>query len=154
MPDPKTDAVLNRSPIAGEALFDFQIGADGDIITEDQLDTAILVSLFTDRRAEAHDVAKPQLRRGWVGDLETPDDLWGTTLWLLEQARLTNDTAALAKDAMKVGLEWFVRDSIAIDVSTRAFIDGSDMKLQADITKPSAKTESFVVSLWENTGRS
>ncbi len=152
MPDPKLDAVLNQKPVGDEVLFDFQIGPDGDILTEDSLDAAIIVSLFTDRRAEPHEVQKPQLRRGWIGDLETPDDLWGTTLWLLEQARLTSKAATLAKDSAKAGLDWLVRDGIAISVTTRAFVDDQKMQLAVDITKPNSKTESFLVSLWDQTG--
>ncbi len=152
MPDAKIDAVLNREPIGDEVLFDFQIGPDGDILTEDQLDTAIIVSLFTDRRAEPHEVQKPQLRRGWIGDLETPEVLWGTTLWLLEQARLASKTATLAKGAAQAGLDWMVRDGIAVSVSTRAFVEDQTMRLIVDITKPNSKTESFMVSLWEKTG--
>lgn len=153
MPEAGIDAVLNLTPDADEALYDFQIDENGDIETEDQLETAILVSLFTDRRAEPSQVPKPQLRRGWVGDLETPSDPWGSTLWLLEQRRLTGTTALEAADASEIALRWFKDDNIAISVGTRSFVDVDRMRLLIDMTKPNSRSESFVVRLWDNTGR-
>lgn len=149
----KTDAVLNWKSGDLGVPFDFQIGSDGDIVTEDFLDTAILVSLFTDRRAKPHEVQKPQLRRGWIGDLETPEDPIGSTLWLLDQARMTPNTPIAARDAAKTGLDWMQRDGIAIAVKTRAFTEDDTLKLGIDITKPNSKSESVFVSLWDNTGR-
>jgi len=151
--EPKTDALLNLTPDSTETEFDFQIGADGDILTEDQLDTAILVSLFTDRRAEPYQVQQAHLRRGWIGDLETPDDLWGSTLWLHDQSRMTADTASLVREAAQGGLDWMVRDDIASEVFSRAEAKITGLDLVVDIKKPTGKSESFLVSLWDKTGK-
>lgn len=149
----KADALLNTSPAVGETKFDFQIGPDGDILTEDQLDTAILVSLFTDKRADAGQVPQPHLRRGWIGDLETPTDLWGSHLWLFDQSRMTNEAAILIRDAAQAGLDWMIEGGIAPSISTRAVAKISGLELLIDITRPSGKSESFAVSLWDRTGR-
>lgn len=151
--EPKTDALLNTSPLLGETKFDFQIGTNGDILTEDQLDTAILVSLFTDRRAEAGQVPNPVQRRGWIGDLETPEDPWGSLLWLFDQARMTNDTATQVRDAAQGGLAWLMRDGISPSIQTRAIAKITGLDLLIDITRPNGKSESFLVSLWDRTGR-
>lgn len=148
----KTDAVLIQNPEPGEVLFDFQIGPDGDILTEDQLETAIIVSLFTDKRATPEQVSKPHLRRGWVGDLETPLDPWGSRLWLLEQARLDREAESIAVDAAKEALGWMVRDEIAISAGARAFRTETKLDLRIDLTKPNSRSETTLVSLWDNTG--
>jgi phage gp46-like protein len=153
MNTPGIDAVLNLTPDATEALYDFQIDENGDIKTEDQLETAILVSLFSDRRADPAQVPKPQLRRGWIGDLESPGDPIGSTLWLLEQRRLTASVALEATDAADVALAWFKDDNIAISVGTRGFIEVDAMRLAIDMTKPNSRSESFAVRLWDRTGR-
>lgn len=149
----KQDAVLNTAPVGDEVLYDFQIDSDGDILTADTLDTAILVSLFTDRRAEPGDVVKPQFRRGSVIDLETPDDLWGSMLWLFEQSRLNGVVLARIGGFGKACLDWMVRDKIATDVAARAIVRSSGVDLQIDIKKPNSPAEAVVFSLWENTGR-
>jgi len=153
MASAKEDAVLNTAPVGTEILYDFKIGTDGDIETEDQLDTAILVSLFTDKRASGSDVQKPQDRRGWIGDLETPGDLYGSLLWLFEQSRLTGAVAAKIGSFGRLCLEWMTRDSIATEVSARAIVRASRVDLQIDIKKPNSPAEARVFALWENTGR-
>lgn len=151
MNEAKIDAVLNATPSPDEVLYDIVIGPDGDILTEDQLDTAIVVSLFTDARAEAHEIVKPQMRRGWVGDLE--DGSIGSKLWLLEQERLTLAVLARASDYAEKALEWLVDDQIAVSVVARAYVQGGDAVLDVDLKKPNSRTEARFVGLWENTGR-
>ena len=46
-----TDAVLAAD---STGLYDFSLDASGDILTEDFFDTAILMSLFCERRAIAY----------------------------------------------------------------------------------------------------
>ena len=149
----KLDAVLNVSPVSNEVLYDFKIGPNGDIETEDQLDTAILVSLFTDRRASSAEVVKPQYRRGWIGDLETPADLYGSMLWLFEQSRLTGSVAAKIGSFGKLALDWMVRDGIATEVSARAIVKTTRVDLKVDLKKPNSPAEARSFALWENTGR-
>ena len=149
----KADAVLNVTPLGDEILYDFKIDSDGDIETEDQLDTAILVSLFTDRRAQPSEVVKAQQRRGWIGDLETPEDLWGSMLWLFEQARLTGAIVAGIGNAAQNAFEWMTRDKVATEVSARAIVRASGVDLRIDIKKPNSPAEAHLFALWENTGR-
>jgi phage gp46-like protein len=153
MADAKEDAVLNTTPLGDEVLYDFKIDDSGDIETEDQLDTAILVSLFTDRRANSAQIVKPQARRGWVGDLETPEDLYGSMLWLFEQSRLTAVVASKIGSFGQACLQWMLRDSIATEVSARAIVRAQRVDLKIDIKKPNSPAEAHVFALWENSGR-
>lgn len=146
------DALLNTSPLEGEELYDWRIDAVGDISTEDQLETAILVSLFTDLRASPGQVPVPQQRRGWIGDLETPDDPQGSHLWLLEQARLDTNAASLARAYAETALSWLVRDNIAVRLGVRTIIEDLKLTLAIDIERPNSRSETMYVALWDNTG--
>lgn len=153
MADAKTDAVLNTAPFGNETLYDFQIDSCGDIQTEDTLDTAILVSLFTDQRAAPADVVKSVLRRGWVGDLETPGDLYGSLLWLFEQSRLTGQVVASLGDMAQKSLKWMTDGSIATEVSARAIVKNSGVDIKIDIKKPNSPAEAKLFALWDQTGK-
>lgn len=148
------DMILNENPKDGEVLYDLQLSPEGDFLSGDQLDTAILVSMFTDARAASYEIVRPGLRRGWVGDLELDDEeSYGSKLWLLEQERLTPIIVSKAADVLKSCLSWMISDRIAMSIATRGFIDGQVARLQLDIRKPNSRTETRFVSLWDNTGK-
>lgn len=149
---PGIDAVLNREPEDEEIEFDLQIGPDGDILTEDSLDAAILVSIFTDRRATPDQAPVPWTRRGWVGDLETPGDPWGSWLWLLDQSRMTRSVASQAADYAEGALRWMVEDRIALGVSADATVEATRLLLGVTLERPNARSETRYVSLWDQTG--
>ena len=85
----------------GGGLYDIQLGDDGDILTEDAFDTAIIVSIFSDRRADESEALIPEMRRGWIGNESTPGIEIGSKLWLYEQARLTRTILDIQKGAGK-----------------------------------------------------
>lgn len=147
------DAVLNLDPGPDEVAFDLSFGDDGDILTEDSLEAAILVSLFTDRRASPDQSPVARQRRGWVGDLETPEDPIGSHLWLLDQSRVTGTTAAQAADYAERALAWLVSDEIAVAVSADARVEATRVLLDVTLTRPNARTDRRWVVLWDQTGR-
>ena len=63
------------------------VGAD--LLADDGLETAVLLSLFSDRRAREEEIPPGQTwRRGWWGDLLADDqDQIGSKLWLLEREK-------------------------------------------------------------------
>lgn len=93
---------------------------------EDTLNTAVILSLFTDRRAGRDDQLPHNVtdRRGWVGDefmgsgFDARGDEWGSGLWLLT-GKATADVLEHARFAVREALAWLVRDGIAsrIDVA-------------------------------------
>jgi len=96
------------------------------VALEDTLNTAIILSLFTDRRAGADDTLplNQTERRGWVGDefMGTTDktDQWGSMLWLCMTGKVDELTLERARFAAQEALAWLIRDGIAsqITVST------------------------------------
>ena len=91
---------------------------EGQLIQDEGLDSAILHSLFTDRRATLADV-KPLGRsdlRGWWGDLTlaATGDQYGSLLWLLEREKLNAATAERARQYAVDALKWLIEDGVAI----------------------------------------
>lgn len=92
---------------------------------EDTLNTAVILSLFTDRRAGRDDALPLRAtdRRGWVGDElagALGDDPWGSGLWLCATGKATADTLERARFAAQEALAWLVRDGIASHVTVTA----------------------------------
>lgn len=76
------------------------------------LETAVIISLFTDRLANEDDVLPSgDDPRGWVGDLDQPVKI-GSRLWLLERSKLTLQTGAIAKSMAAEALQWMIDDGI------------------------------------------
>ena len=83
-----SDALLDRG---SSELFDFSIAENGDVVQVDFFDTAIMVSLYEEKRAGPEEVALPEQRRGWIGNESTPDFERGSKIWLYSQSRLTRE---------------------------------------------------------------
>jgi phage gp46-like protein len=122
MPDLRTayDAASRR--------MDYAIAAPG-LAEDDGLETAVLLSLFTDRRAEP-DEAPPDGsddRRGWWADAYASTggdagatDRVGSRLWLLARSKGTAHVLALARSYAEEALAWLVRDGVAWRVEVSA----------------------------------
>lgn len=88
--------------------------------TAADLATSVLISLFTDRLANADDVIPDGTtnRRGWWGD--DPDHLSGSRLWLLDRAKRTNATVGLVQTYIAEALQWLLDDGVASAVNIQA----------------------------------
>ena len=91
-----------------------------DLVSGEDLHTAVLISLFTDRRAEASDTIPDGTddRRGWWGDAGQ-DYLIGSRLWLLNRAKQVPQTLVDAQGYCAEALQWLIDDGVAakIDVA-------------------------------------
>lgn len=101
--------------------FDINWTEDGDFEMTDNYETAVAMSIFGERRAKSYEVALPQYRRGWIGNLlyENPDDENGSGVWLFEQQRLTSRTLNGIRDEIEKSLLWMVGE-IVEQVEVRA----------------------------------
>ncbi len=113
------------NPVHGiEALATYALGL------EDTLQTAVLLSLFTDKRAGADDaLPRGQTdRRGWCGEefvakrsqTQNTQNEWGSHLWLLYVGKVNLSVLERARFAAQESLAWFVRDGIASRVNAVA----------------------------------
>lgn len=114
---PFTDVAFVRD---AEGVYDIDLDeTNADAQLTGGLESAIFVSLFSDRRARADEVGDPMWRRGWIGDLlsDIPDDRHGSGLWLYEQSRLTPQIAAGVAAEARNALQWMIDDELCSSVS-------------------------------------
>jgi len=106
----------------------------GDLTHDGGIETAVLMSLFTDRRARDDDKLLDidfRDKKGWWGDLVSPDvdgDEIGSRLWLLSRSKTTEEALVRAKEYSKEALQWMIDDKVAssIDISTERMLDKPD----------------------------
>ena len=124
----------------------------GDFSREDSLSSAVLMSLFTDRRADDDDFLPDELngsKRGWWADLVTDidDDQIGSRLWLLSRSKTDTQTLNDAQDYANEALQWLIDDGIAIEIissASRVRLNSTDLlALDIEIRKSDGETETF-----------
>lgn len=132
--------------------FDISIDPDtGDFQLVDGFETALTMSLFCERRADASEVLTAELRHGWWGNEVGPEGFEiGSKLWLLYQSRRVQKTLNDATDFARKGTQWLVDDTelVSIDVSS-TFNTGLELNLK--LNRSNSATESKSYQLWENT---
>lgn len=89
---------------------------------------AVMISLFTWRRANPDDPLPGNLRHGWWGDAFPPvaNDRIGSRLWLLSRAKLVPETMAKAREYAREALQWLIDDAIAARIDIEAERHGLD----------------------------
>lgn len=121
---PFTDLALEAN--AADGILDLALDAgQRDLAVIDGFETAIVTSLFSDRRAAADEVADPMRRRGWIGNLiaDTPGDNYGSGLWLYEQSRGTREVCNAIEDEARQALAWMVEERLVKSVAVAVTYD-------------------------------
>jgi phage gp46-like protein len=142
----------------GQAFFcDLAPGSKGGLALDGTLRSAVLVSLFTDRRANADDTLPDggTDRRGFWGDIIAPDQLpegsrrpLGSRLWLLAREKQTDETRHRAEAYAAEALQWLIDDGIAAAVTVRGeWVARGVLALAIAITRPGAVPERYT-ELW------
>lgn len=128
------------------ARADWTITA-GQVVTGSDLQTAVLVSLFTDRVLDP-DQTPPDGsddRRGWWADTYRDQPL-GSLLWTLERA-VKSDSARLLAYAQKAcidALQWLVDDGVAATVRVQTnWLTPTEIGIVVTITEPTGTISTF-----------
>jgi len=108
---------------------------------DDGLETAVIISLFTDRRAEDDDVIPDgtQEHRGWWGDDFNDDaaDRIGSRLWLLSREKQLSEVLNRSRQYAEQALRWLIDDGVAESVDVVASIPRTGvLGLQVAIQRP------------------
>jgi phage gp46-like protein len=114
------DAALVWDQVAGGA--DPALTADGiDLLADNGLETAVFLSLFLDRRANADDEIPDGTTdpRGWWADehADVPGDLIGSRRWLLDRSKRSGETAKRLQHYDTEALAWLIEDGVAESVT-------------------------------------
>ncbi len=114
-----SDIALEWDQTLGAA--DFGIEED-DLVSDGGLETAVLLSLFTDRQLDPGEVLPDGEtdRRGWWADTAT--DRIGSRLWLLARSKDTPQVRALAEQYAREALAWMIEDRVCDVIDVRAVI--------------------------------
>jgi len=108
---------------------------------DDGLESAVIISLFTDRRADTDDdIPDGTLeKRGWWGDDFNDDaaDRIGSRLWLLSREKQLPEVLNRARQYAEEALRWLIDDGVAESVEVAASIPRAGMLgLQVSIQRP------------------
>lgn len=106
-----------------------QLFLNGAVVTSDMADNlsrAVVISLFTWRRADDSDDYDHELgKQGWWGDSLNKDEI-GSKLWQLLRSKITSETLLRAQEMADDALQWLVEDGICTDVSVSVELDSND----------------------------
>ncbi|WP_202883596.1 phage GP46 family protein [Pseudomonas taiwanensis] len=131
------DAAMIMTEFGGDlVLFGF------DLQRDDGLETAVIISLFTDRRASAEQIPPEYPQddlRGYWGDIANASDAdqTGSLLWLLAREKQLPKVLSRAEQYCREALAWMIDDLIATSISVEAtFYSMGVMLLVIDIDRP------------------
>jgi phage gp46-like protein len=134
------DIALQMGRYAGDVVVN-----DSDLERDDGLETSVIISLFTDRRA-AVDQIPPEFPRddlrGWWGDVapQVEGDQTGSLLWLLYREKQTPQVLARAQQYAQEALQWLIEDKVALQVTVAtSYISVGWMLIEIDIYRPSVQ---------------
>jgi len=94
-----------------------------DLVTGRDLETAAIISLFTDRLAFPDDrLPDPNDgdRRGWWADWDFDGGNIGSRLWLISREKQTEEVRRRAEDYCREALQWMLDDDVADTVEVTA----------------------------------
>lgn len=119
--DTSLDRFLNRSSFSPLLLIIDGVPTVAVDVFE-ALPRAVLISLFSWRRANGDDNLPGNKRYGWWGDTYPAinNDLIGSRLWLLGRSKLLPETVFKAKEYTEEALAWLVEDRVAAEVQVQA----------------------------------
>lgn len=110
--------------------------AAGSLASGLDVQTSVLLSLFTDRLADPNDVIPDAAsnglkdRRGWWGD-DDPKHVIGSRLWLLDRAKGPANVAQRAEDYAREALQWMLDDGVVAKFDIQAtWIPQQQLQLQ------------------------
>lgn len=135
--------------------IDLGRSSTGALLPENTLETAVVISLLTERRAEPDDrlpiPAKsdrpiPPDRKGWAGDGFDGTRI-GSRLWLLQREKQTEETRRRAIFYAREALQWLIDDEHVTGVDIEAEWQGiGRLNLVARLQLPGGNGETFTTS--------
>ena len=134
-------------------VYDYTVDENGDFTHDLSFDTDILVSLFVDGRADGSEIAEPEYRRGWIGDVVTTlqNHQIGSKLWLTEQERLTQTVLNKMQSYISNCLSWVTE----LNYGQRVQVEVNREGLETAITNiriyvENDKVLKFTYKIWQN----
>lgn len=135
-----------------EAIGDWGL-AEGDLETGQDIETAVLTSLFSDKLAtpDFRPTDGTSDRRGWWADLYNDEPL-GSNLWQLDRAKKTRSTLGDARRWALDATHWMIEDGVvrSIICNTR-WLTSTMLGLAMAFVRPDGSHTRFMFGLlWDN----
>ncbi|WP_077072270.1 phage GP46 family protein [Mailhella massiliensis] len=137
-----------------QGLFDLPV-KKGDLVGDGSLGTEIMVSLFTDIRAEK-DELPPEYGdlRGWWADalfsLQGEGQGTGSKLWLLRRQKQLEAVLVRAETYARDALRWLVNEGLATAVEVTAENPSPGLlALRVAVTRTSPSVMQRVTDVWK-----
>jgi phage gp46-like protein len=131
-----------------DGVWDIGLDENGDLEKDYSFGTTIALSIIGRRRATAAEVATPENRGGWIGNIlaDVAGFEAGSKGWLLRQSRMRSNTHASMKNYHQEALEWMKEDGLAkeIIIVSQQNLSGINEEINID-------GESFYFDVWNNT---
>ena len=123
---------------------DWRLNDEGTLADDDDLATAVMLSLFSDRTALPDDVIPDSGPiRGWWADTFRDYPL-GSRLWLLWREKETEITRRRAEEYGREAMQWFVDAGIAKSVEvSAAWVRRGLLELLVTMTPPIGERRIF-----------
>lgn len=133
---------------------DMQI-VDGDFLIADDLQTAVEISLFSDRRARDSEVDTIQAgrkqrvsRKGyWANSFK--ENIQGSALWILYRGKRSQETLELGEKTATESLQHLVTNGVASKAAVECSFDGENLVVVAIITKPDGQEKFNYSFAWD-----
>ena len=128
--------------------YDIKIDTDGDFVQDEGLETAILMSLLLNERANASEVPQPTKRGGYWG--YEVNGMQFSKIWLVS-GRKTSDKLNKIIEYANSCLQWLVSEGYATGINCSAEFISEGIELTVSITKENKVIYSENTILWLNT---
>lgn len=124
--------------------FESDIQLDGsDLLVDHDLETAVILSLFTDRRANDDDpIESGESKRGYWGDTYPPvlNDKYGSKLWLLRREKQLDTVLERAREYVTEATSWLLDDKVAsavmVEVGIYGAVESGILGIHLEIVRP------------------
>lgn len=135
------DIKLNQD----KGYFDISF-KNGDIETIDSLETALYMSILSERRATGSEVPNSILRRGHFtnefNDIRGYEI--GSKLWLYTDNNInTEENEELLKGAIKDSLNWLIEDKICKEINIESTINKDSINLNIELVGESQDNSQY-----------
>lgn len=131
--------------------FDLKI-SNGDLAPDDGLETAVMISVFTDKRVTEDELPQfERSKRGWWGDLlpVEPNDQIGSRLWTIQREKVLTNILRRSEELIKESLQWMLEDGVARSITVTSSYDENNILIaETTIERPNEDQTRFQIN-WE-----
>lgn len=136
--------------VGQDGLYDIEWGEDGDLVTTNGLESALDISILGEVRANEAEITLPQRRRGWWGSAVLGYEQ-GSKLWLLSQARKTEENRLLSEEYASKCVQWLLDDNIAREINVISEFTSEGILIKIKLIAQDNTVVSRYYEMWKYT---